>query len=67
MSRIPTTVYAEMTPNPSNMKFVANRLLVEGGLSVEFNTLAEAKGKSPLAEACFNFRLLMEFLLPATL
>lgn len=55
MSRIPTTVYAEMTPNPSNMKFVANRLLVEGGLSVEFNTLADAKGKSPLAEALFQF------------
>lgn len=55
MSRIPTTVYAEMTPNPSNMKFVANRLLVEGGLSVEFNSLEEAKGKSPLAEALFQF------------
>lgn len=55
MSRIPTTVYAEMTPNPSNMKFVANRLLLEGGLTVEFNTMAEAKGKSPLAEELFQF------------
>lgn len=55
MSRIPTTVYAEMTPNPSNMKFVANRLLVEGGLSVEFNSLEEAKGRSPLAEELFQF------------
>ncbi|MFT6844554.1 MAG: Fe-S cluster biogenesis protein NfuA [Flavobacteriales bacterium] len=55
MSKIPTTVYAEMTPNPSNMKFVANRLLVEGGLTLEFNTLAESKGKSPLAEELFQF------------
>lgn len=55
MSKIPVSVYAEMTPNPNNMKFVANKLLVEGGLSFEFNSLEEAKNKAPLAEALFNF------------
>ena len=32
---IPTSVYAEMTPNPAVMKFVADRLLIEGRKKVE--------------------------------
>mgnify|MGYP000878469358 FL=1 len=51
---IPVTVYAEMTPNPSTMKFVANKHLLGTGDSVEFQSLKQAKGYSPLAEELFN-------------
>ena len=44
-----------MTPNPSAMKFVADRALVNGGLQVEYRSKAEAKNSSPLAEELFNF------------
>jgi len=53
--KIPTSVYAEMTPNPAAMKFVANRALITGGLQVEYRSKAEAKGSSALAEELFNF------------
>ncbi len=53
--KVPVTVYAEMTPNPKTMKFVANKYLLVPGDSVEFVNLAEAKGHSPLAEALFAF------------
>lgn len=52
---VPVTVYAEMTPNPNTMKFVANKYLLITGDSVEFNSMQEAKGYSPLAEELFNF------------
>lgn len=55
MSRIPVTIYAEMTPNPATMKFVANNYLLPPEKSVEFLSQAEAKGFSPLAEELFNF------------
>jgi len=51
---VPVTIYAEMTPNPSTMKFVANKQLMGTGDSAEFNSLGEAKGFSPLAEELFN-------------
>jgi NFU1 iron-sulfur cluster scaffold homolog, mitochondrial len=53
--KIPTSVYAEMTPNPTAMKFVADRALLTGGIQVEYRSKAEAKGSSPLAEELFNF------------
>jgi Fe-S cluster biogenesis protein NfuA len=53
--KIPTALYAEMTPNPATMKFVADRLLLTGGLQVEYQNKSEAKGSSPLAEELFNF------------
>ncbi|MBM3447587.1 MAG: NifU family protein [Bacteroidetes bacterium] len=53
--KIPTALYAEMTPNPATMKFVADRLLLTGGLQVEYQNKNEAKGSSPLAEELFNF------------
>ena len=53
--KVPVTVYSEMTPNPSTMKFVANKHLLLPGDSVEFKSLKEAKGYSPIAEALFNF------------
>jgi len=52
--KVPVTIYAEMTPNPSTMKFVANKHLLGTGDSVEFNKMADAKGYSPLAEELFN-------------
>ena len=53
--KVPVTIYAEMTPNPNTMKFVANKYLLGTGDSVEFKTMAEAKGYSPLAEALLQF------------
>lgn len=53
--KIPTSLYAEMTPNPAAMKFVADRALITGGMQIEYRSKAEAKGSSPLAEELFNF------------
>jgi Fe-S cluster biogenesis protein NfuA len=53
--RIPTSVYAEMTPNPAVMKFVADRTLVPHSHQLEFRTKAEAMTCSPLATELFNF------------
>ena len=55
MNNVPVTVYVEMTPNPSTMKFVANKYLLITGDSVEFSSKAEAKGYSPLAEELLSF------------
>jgi len=52
---VPVTIYAEMTPNPSTMKFVTNKYLLISGDSVEFSSKKEAKGFSPMAEALFDF------------
>jgi Fe-S cluster biogenesis protein NfuA len=53
--QVPVNVYAEMTPNPSTMKFVANKYLMLTGESVEFTSGADAKGYSPMAEELFKF------------
>lgn len=55
IKKIPTSVYAEMTPNPMTMKFVADRILIGGGLQVEYKKSSDAKGSSPLAEELFHF------------
>lgn len=47
----PITMYAEVTPNPNVMKFVANRRLVSG--IYEFKNAEQAKG-SGLAEVIFE-------------
>jgi Fe-S cluster biogenesis protein NfuA len=52
---VPVSVYAEMTPNPTTMKFVANKYLLATGDSVEFVKRQDAVEYSPLAEALFNF------------
>ena len=54
-SRIPTSVYAEMTPNPAVMKFVADRALTPGNEQLEFRSKSEAMLCSPLATELFNF------------
>jgi Fe-S cluster biogenesis protein NfuA len=51
----PVSVYAEMTPNPEVMKFVADRPLIEGASQAEFNSKSAAIGYSSLAEELFNF------------
>ena len=53
--RRPVTIYGEMTPNPNTMKYVADHMLVESGVVVEFLNSNEAKGYSTFAEALFNF------------
>jgi len=50
--KIPVEVYAEVTPNPSVLKFVANKKLVDA--DVEYKNIEEAKN-SPLATELFNF------------
>jgi Fe-S cluster biogenesis protein NfuA len=50
----PVVVYAESTPNPAAMKLVANRILLENSLPLEFFGSAEAKS-SPLAIELFKF------------
>lgn len=53
--KVPVTVYAEITPNPSTMKFVANKYILPSGESANFTTQAQTKGYSPLAEELFKF------------
>lgn len=55
--KMPTTIYAESTPNPAAMKFVANRKLAEKPL--EFKN-PEQTAASPLARALFNFPFVRE-------
>ncbi|MFI5163635.1 MAG: NifU family protein [Bacteroidia bacterium] len=50
----PIITYAELTPNPAAMKFVANKILLENSLPLEFLNPADAKS-SPLATALFKF------------
>ena len=50
--KIPATIYAESTPNPSVTKFVANKNLVSS--MFEFASIDDAK-ISPFATALFNF------------
>ncbi len=50
--KVPVTVYAESTPNPSAMKFVANKKIVTA--LFEFTSIDDAK-LSPLATELFHF------------
>lgn len=53
--KVPTSVYAEMTPNPATMKFVSNQLLIDGGHTAEYTQASQTKDSSELAEQLFNF------------
>ena len=53
--KVPVTIYAELTPNPSTMKFVANKYILPSGESANFTSQAQTKGYSPLAEELFKF------------
>ena len=56
-TRVAVTVYAEVTPNPAVMKFVANKKLVPGVF--EFKNIDEA-ADSPLAQKLFQFPYVRE-------
>ena len=58
--KIPVTVYAETTPNPTVMKFVSNKKLVLQ--TVEFKNIDEAK-KAPLVKELFHFPFVKEVFL----
>jgi len=57
IKKVPVTVYAESTPNPIVMKFVANKPLVENGM--EFKNIDDAKN-APLAQNLFHFPFVKE-------
>ncbi len=50
--KVPVTIYAESTPNPSVIKFVANKKLIQGNF--EYTSIDDAKF-SPLATELFQF------------
>ncbi len=58
IQKVPVSVYAEMTPNPAVLKFVANKRLV-GADSIEFKNIEEAQA-SPLAVKLFHFPFVKE-------
>jgi len=55
--KLPTSIYVESTPNPSVMKFIANRALVDTIL--EYKHVSEAR-QSPLAMELFSFPFVKE-------
>ena len=52
--KTPVIVYAESTPNPSAMKFVANKMLSENLTPLEFLNASDARS-SPFASELFKF------------
>jgi Fe-S cluster biogenesis protein NfuA len=54
---VPVTVYAESTPNPSVMKFVANKKLVLA--AAEFKSI-DTTANAPLVRQLFNFPFVKE-------
>lgn len=59
-NKVPVTVYAEVTPNPSVMKFVCNMRIVPA--TFEFKNIDEAKD-SKLAKQLFQFPFVKEVFL----
>ena len=60
IKKSPITIYAESTPNPSAMKFVANIKLTEQ--SISFESIDDAID-APLVKALFNFSFVREVFL----
>ncbi|GER60451.1 NifU family protein [Patiriisocius marinus] len=60
--KIPVTIYAESTPNPSVMKYVANKPLADG--IFEFKNIDDATD-APLAKALFGFPFVKEVFISA--
>jgi Fe-S cluster biogenesis protein NfuA len=58
IQKVPVSVYAEMTPNPSVMKFVANKRLI-GFDSIELKNIEEA-ANCELASKLFHFPFVKE-------
>ena len=55
--KVPLSLYAESTPNPSVMKFVANKKLTD--YSVEYKNIVQARGSNLVLEL-FNFSYVKE-------
>jgi Fe-S cluster biogenesis protein NfuA len=53
-TKVPVSVYAEMTPNPATMRYVVSQPLLPDGRMLEFRTFEEAEGVSPLAAKILN-------------
>jgi Fe-S cluster biogenesis protein NfuA len=51
---IPYVIYAEGTPNPSSIKFVANKLLLVSGATAEYQAMDETT-HAPIAKKLFQF------------
>ena len=60
--KIPVTVYAESTPNPAVLKFVANKPLATG--IFEFKSIDDT-AHAPLAQALFGFSFVKEVFISA--
>lgn len=60
VKKAPITIYAESTPNPNVMKFVANKMLVNA--IYEFKSIDETEA-APLAKALFSFPFVNEVFL----
>lgn len=54
LQEIPYIIYAEETPNPSSVKFVANKLLLVSGASAEYLSANET-AEAPIAKQLFMF------------
>lgn len=51
---IPYIIYAEETPNPSSLKFVANKLLLVSGAAADYENSSQTKD-APLPQQLFQF------------
>jgi NFU1 iron-sulfur cluster scaffold homolog, mitochondrial len=54
VQEIPYIIYAEETPNPASLKFVANKLLLVSGASADYQSASETSD-APLAARLFRF------------
>ena len=54
LNDIPYIIYAEETPNPSSLKFVANKLLLVSGATAEYQSASETTN-APIAKQLFLF------------
>ncbi|MEI8136070.1 MAG: NifU family protein [Bacteroidota bacterium] len=54
IQEIPFIIYVEETPNPSSVKFVANKLLLVSGATAEYKNVSETKD-APIAQKIFQF------------
>jgi Fe-S cluster biogenesis protein NfuA len=54
IQEIPFIIYAEETPNPSSVKFVANKLLLVSGATAEYQNAGET-ADAPIAQKIFQF------------
>lgn len=53
-AQIPYIIYAEETPNPASLKFVANRMLLVSGASADYNSPDQA-ADAPIVTELFRF------------